>query len=189
MLKKTMTIFFTAVMLSSLTGCGGPQRVIEVPNDNMFGIEKISVYKDKGVIVFNKAICDDNIYDDDSLYPFYLQDYVDGEKPDFKPKVTNLAYGVKDYYSSKVRVKADRYVVTLSYDDKDSNKLVPDKDMLIYGFVIDGVRINLYGESIEMKYYSTAYDSMTIYTQYFDSSKGSWSEVEEEHPDFGPDEL
>ena len=145
MLKKVLAFLLAAVSLFSLAGCKNSvqsgeveinnedeaNEVIKCPNDNMFGLEKIAVFDDHVVVVFDKEICDDFEYDENDVSEygdFTLERYLDEEEPGFRARVKNLSYSGEKTYSSSIELKKGKYIVTVSFDIEGAYKEDPDEE-------------------------------------------------------------
>ena len=193
MLKRVLAFLLAATTLFMFAGCKdfGPlienedqaKEIIECPNDNMFGLEKIVVFEDRIVTVFDKKICDDFEYDEKNAGSdrnFTLERYLNEEKPGFRIDVSNLTYSGEESFSSSIEIKKGKYVVTAAYDNSEIYKSDPNKDFEIDGVYIGGFDISIYEDEIELDYVARGYDIMWYYKQVFDRSKGTWDNVDEE---------
>lgn len=196
MLKKALAFLLAAASLFAFAGCknsaqsgevkieneDGANEVITCPNDNMFGLEKIAVFDDHVVVVFDKEICDDFEYDENDVSEygdFTLERYLDEEEPGFRPWVKNLSYSGEKTYSSSIELKKGKYIVTASFDIEGAYKEDPDEDFEIYSVYIAGLDIEFREDTIELEYVARGNDIMWYYTQVFDRSEGTWGKVDE----------
>ncbi|MBQ5769201.1 MAG: hypothetical protein IIV94_10040, partial [Clostridiales bacterium] len=117
MFKRLLAFLLAAVALFSFSSCkietvniaeeineSAAQEVIECPNDNMIGLEKIVIFEDHVVVVLDKQICDDLKYDENewvgNANNYTLERYLDEEDPKFSVHITNY----RSNYSSSIEV-------------------------------------------------------------------------------------
>ena len=191
MLKRVMAFLLATVSLASLAGCKkskplvenekDAKEVIECPKKNMVGLEKIVIFEDRAVAVFDKKICDDFDYDENNVSDdFNLKPYLDDDDPGFGIDVINLVELDSDEEESSIELIDGHYVVTVSFPNKEEYKEDPDEDFVIWYLYIDGVSISFDEDSIRLRYVARGYDIMWFYTQYFDRATGKWDHVDEE---------
>ena len=194
MFKKVVAFLLAAVTMAALftlTGCKKKKslvenekdalEVIECSSDNMAGLEKIVIFEDRAVAVFDEKISEDFEYDDNDVSgKFSLKHYLDKDDPGFDISVLNMKTIWPDENESSIELKDGHYVVTVIFPNKESYKEDPDEDFVILSIYIDGVRISFDDDSIELHYVARGYDIMWYYTQVFDRAKGKWAHVDEE---------
>ena len=193
MFKRLLAFLLAAVALFSLSSCkietvniaeeineSAAQEVIECPNDNMIGLEKIVIFEDHVVVVLDKQICDDLKYDENewvgNANNYTLERYLDEEDPKFSVHITNY----RSNYSSSIEVINDKYVATVAFDKIDFKMEDPDKAIKIRGVRIGDFEIEFDEEKIELEYIATGCDIMCFYTQVYDRSAKTWSSVRED---------
>ena len=193
MFKRLLAFLLAAVALFSFSSCkietvniaeeineSAAQEVIECPNDNMIGLEKIVIFEDHVVVVLDKQICDDLKYDENewvgNANNYTLERYLDEEDPKFSVHITNY----RSNYSSSIEVINDKYVATVAFDKIDFKMEDPDKAIKIRGVRIGDFEIEFDEEKIELKYIATGCDIMCFYTQVYDRSAKTWSSVRED---------
>ena len=196
MLKKVLAFLLAAVSLFALAGCKNSvqsgevkiknedeaNEVIKCPNDNMFGLEKIAVFDDHVVVVFDKELCDNFEYDENDVSEhgnFTLERYLDEEEPGFRPWVRNLNYSGEKTFSSSIELKKGKYIVTASFDIEGAYKEDQNEGFEIYSVYIAGLDIKFREGTIELNYLARGNDIMWDYTQVFDRSNGTWGKVDE----------
>ena len=197
MFKRLLALLLAAVALFSFSSCkksepvvetvniaeeineSAAHEVIECPNDNMIGLEKIVIFEDHVVVVLDKQICDDLKYDKNkwvgNAYDYTLEKYLDEEDPKFSVHITNY----RSNYSSSIEVIKDKYVATVAFDKIDFKMEDPDKAIKIRGVRIGDFEIEFDEEKIELEYIATGCDIMCFYTQVYDRSAKTWSSVDE----------
>lgn len=197
MFKRLLALLIAAVALFSFSSCkksepvvetvdiaeeineSAAQEVIECPNDNMIGFEKIVIFEDHVVVVLDKQICDDLEYDKNkwvgNAYDYTLEKYLDEENPRFSLRVTNYCGS----FSSSIEVINDKYVVTVALDNNEYNKYDPNEDFEIRGVRIGDFAIEFDEEKVELEYIATGCDIMCFYTQVYDRSAKTWGSVDE----------
>ena len=154
MFKRLLAFLLAAVALFSFSSCkietvniaeeineSAAQEVIECPNDNMIGLEKIVIFEDHVVVVLDKQICDDLKYDENewvgNANNYTLERYLDEEDPKFSVHITNY----RSNYSSSIEVINDKYVATVAFDKIDFKMEDPDKAIKIRGVRIGDFEI------------------------------------------------
>lgn len=191
MLKRIMAFLLAAASLVTLAGCKkkkpslvenekNAKEVIECPSDNMYGLEKIVVFEDRAVAVFDEKICEDFEYDEHNSYPFSLKSYLDVDEPGFRLSVDNMVEIWPDEDESKIELKDGHYVVTIIFPNKESYKEDPDEDFVIVSMTIGGIYIRFDDSSIELEYVARGCDIMWYYTQEFNRKTGKWTNVDED---------
>lgn len=193
MFKRLLAFLLAAVALFLFSSCkietvniaeeineSAAQEVIECPNDNMIGLEKIVIFEDHVVVVLDKQICDDLKYDENewvgNANNYTLERYLDEEDPKFSVHITNY----RSNYSSSIEVINDKYVATVAFDKIDFKMEDPDKAIKIRGVRIGDFEIEFDEEKIELEYIATGCDIMCFYTQVYDRSAKTWSSVRED---------
>ena len=193
MFKRLLAFLLAAVALFSFSSCkietvniaeeineSAAQEVIECPNDNMIGLEKIVIFEDHVVVVLDKQICDDLKYDENewvgNANNYTLERYLDEEDPKFSVHITNY----RSNYSSSIEVINDKYVAIVAFDKIDFKMEDPDKAIKIRGVRIGDFEIEFDEEKIELEYIATGCDIMCFYTQVYDRSAKTWSSVRED---------
>lgn len=193
MFKRLLAFLLAAVALFSFSSCkietvniaeeineSAAQEVIECPNDNMIGLEKIVIFEDHVVVVLDKQICDDLKYDENewvgNANNYTLERYLDEEDSKFSVHITNY----RSNYSSSIEVINDKYVATVAFDKIDFKMEDPDKAIKIRGVRIGDFEIEFDEEKIELEYIATGCDIMCFYTQVYDRSAKTWSSVRED---------
>ena len=197
MYKRLLAFLLAAVALFSFSSCkksepvvetvdiaeeineDAAHEVIECPNDNMIGLEKIVIFEDHVVVVLDKQICDDLEYDKNkwvgNAYDYTLEKYLDEEDPKFRVHFTNF----RSTSSSSIEVINDKYVVTVALDNNEYNKYDPNEDFEIRGVRIGDFAIEFDEEKVELEYIATGCDIMCFYTQVYDRSAKTWGSVDE----------
>ena len=82
MMKRVFVFLLVAVTLITIVGCkktkklieneADAKEVIECPKENMFGLEKIALFEDRAVAVFDEKLCEGFEYDENDLDTFSL---------------------------------------------------------------------------------------------------------------------
>ena len=142
------------------------QKVIKSPHDNLFGIEKMVLFENRMVAVFDK---DTN----DKTTAFFL-DGTDG--------ISYLWFSFNNLSpmetSYKVTEDGDKYILEASCEYKKADLIDPDREVKIVDFFARGTEISMYiaiyGDDLELNLYKAESDS---YSQYFDSAENKWDKV------------
>lgn len=197
MLKRAVAFLLVVISLFAFASCKdfgalieneeSAKEVIVFPKDNMFGLEKIAIFEDRAVAVFDEKTCDNFEYDENDLDDhgdYTLKRYLKKDDPGFKLYVKNLTYEATKSFRSTIKLKKGKYVVTVAFDNKESNKVDPRLPFEIWGFDIDEVFILIFEDSIELKYIARQPDVMWIYEHKYDRTKGTWNTVDEEKVGF-----
>ncbi|MBR6254049.1 MAG: hypothetical protein IKR22_01315 [Clostridiales bacterium] len=190
MRKRVFAFLLVAVSLITLVGCkktkklieneADAKEVIECPKENMFGLEKIALFEDRAVAVFDEKLCEGFEYDENDLDTFSLKGYLDEEEPGFHLTVENMVNIWPEEDKSSIELKDGHYIVTIIFPNKESYKEDPDEDFEILGLHISGMTIWITEETVELRYTARGYDIMWYYTQEFDRAKGKWEKVDED---------
>lgn len=190
MMKRMMALVLACVSLVSITGCKkskvlvenekDAKEVIECSSDNMYGLEKIVVFEDRAVAVFDQKICESFKYDENNSEEFSLKGYLGKKNPGFRAYVENMVDVYPNEDKSSIEVKNGHYVVTVIFPNKESYKEDPNEDFVIWALRIGDMDIEFNEKSIELEYVARGYDVMWYYKQNFDRSKGKWDHVDEE---------
>jgi|GEM_PF-3094445 hypothetical protein len=190
MFKRVMAFLLAAASLVTLAGCKkkkslvenekDAKEVIECPSDNMFGLEKVVVFEDRAVAVFDEKISEDFEYDENNRYQFSLKSYLDVDEPGFRLVVDNMKNIWPNEDESKIELKDGHYVVTIIFPNKESYKEDPDEDFVILALDIGDFGIWLEDDSIRLHYIARGYDIMWYYDQVFNRKTGKWAHVDED---------
>lgn len=197
MFKRLLALLLAAVALFSFSSCkksepvvetvdiaeeineSAAHEVIECPNDNMIGLEKIVIFEDHVVVVLDKQICDDLEYDENkwvgNANNYTLERYLDEEDPKFRVHFTNY----RSTSSSSIEVINDKYVATIAFGKIDFRLENSDEGFKIYGVRVGDFEIDFDEEKIELEYTATGCDIMCFYTQVYDRSAKTWGSVDE----------
>ena len=190
MFKRVMAFLLAVASLVTLAGCKkkkslvenekNAKEVIECPSDNMFGLEKVVVFEDRAVAVFDEKISEDFAYDDNNRYQFSLKSYLGVDDPGFTLVVDNMVEIWPNEDESKIELKDGHYVVTIIFPNKESYKEDPDEDFVILALDIGDFGIWLEDDSIRLHYIARGYDIMWYYDQEFNRKTGKWDHVDED---------
>ena len=191
MLKRIVALMMAIISLAAIGGCKkkseplienemDAKEIIECSKENMFGLEKIAIFEDRAVAVFDEKICEDFEYDEKGRDDFSLKDYLGEEDPPFRIYVSNMKDIWPEEDKSSIELKDGHYVVTVIFPNKESYKENPDEDFEIWALDIGGMEIEIDTKSIELEYIARSYDIMWYYKQVFNRTKGTWDHVDEE---------
>ncbi|MBR3341361.1 MAG: hypothetical protein IKG30_07050 [Clostridiales bacterium] len=189
-MRKIIASVLLIVMLSGFAGCnkktgfkvGNEDNALCVyncPSDNLFGLEKVVIFDDSAVAVFDKKVCDrkNNLQ--------YIDKYIDEEEYHYGFSVTvdNYYTGMLVFesadsnriFKSNVRITDGRYVVTESFTDDEQRKIDPEKEFKITGLNVAQRSIAINDGSFELSY-TEINDSgkKREITQSYDAAKGKW---------------
>ena len=145
------------------------KAVYECPADNMFGLERIVIFKYEVVIVFDKMTCDrksrygGSLADatNENIHVYVTMDNADG--------VYNL--------TNKIEVRDGKYIVTKQC--YEARKYDPDKDVTVDYISVNGKSIFIDdGDFYLIGETKHGQESSLNYTQRYDSKAGKWGKVE-----------
>ena len=194
MLKRIVALMMAIISLAAIGGCKkkseplienekDAKEIIECSKENMFGLEKIAIFEDRAVAVFDEKICEDFEYDEKGRDDFSLKDYLGEEDPAFTIYVLNMKDIWPEEDKSSIELKDGHYVVTVIFPNKESYKENPDEDFEIWALDIGGMEITFDEKSVELEYIARSYDIMWYYKQVFSRTKGTWDHVDENEVD------
>ena len=173
---RLFSIALIMALIASLSGCAAPPIVIDGEEkakavytcspDNMYGLERIVIFKYEVVIVFDKAVCEKNSryggslrnVKDDRLRVYVTMDNADG--------IVNAG--------NKIEERDGKYIVTkMCYEDR---KCDPDKDVTIESISVNNKAVFINGGDFYL-IAGKPIEGSTKYTQEYDSQKGTWGEI------------
>ena len=199
MLKRVVAIMLATVSLAAFAGCRkseitieneeNAKEVIECSNENMFGLEKIVIFEDRAVAVFEEKICDGFEYDEKDGNDLSLKKYLDDDDPGFRLYVSNMVDIWPEKDEGRIELKNGHYIVTIIFPNKESYKQDPNEDFVIRSLYIGGINIDFDADSIQLRYVARGCDIMWFYTQEFDREKGQWTHVDEEEVTYMTEEM
>lgn len=189
-MKKAIASVLITVMLLGFAGCDQKAEfkvdnedkalhVYSCPVDNLFGLEKVVIFDNSAVAVFDKTTCDRN----NTLQ--YIDTYVDDEEYHYGFNVTvdNYYTGMFVFdspesnmiYKSNIRITNGRYVVTETFNDDERRKIDPEKDFYITGLDVARQSIIINDGNFELTY-TNINDSgkKSVTTQSYDAAKRKW---------------
>lgn len=145
-------------------------------NDNMFGLEKIYVYKDKVVAVFDKEKCDASAYGGigNETYSFY---------PKSSVCMDNLSQYKTTQYTQEL--VDDKYVSTIMFEYQTENIVDTNKPIEVTGVDVYGREVDFNKGNIKLLYSFPGGDCIDETRQNYDQSTGKWDEVVKETKVFG----
>lgn len=176
------TRFFSSVLILalivSLAGCSAPPITIEgeenakavyacSPN-NMFGLERIVIFQNEVVVVFDMVKCDINGYGgslskatNENIDVYVSMDNADG--------IWNI--------SNKIETRDGKYIVTKHC--YEARKYDPDKDVTVESISVNGKSVFINDGSFHLIYMKNIDDdSYETYSQIYDSANGTWGKIE-----------
>ena len=145
--------------------------VISCHEDNMFGLEKIVVFKDRAVFVFNVKSCDDSLFED-------IGDYISSYRRDIELGIGNINDDYPERFKSEIEIKRNRCEVTVSFNNKDKYKEDPVMPFEVYALWLGDMRVYFFDDQIRLEYLERGYDIITHYKQIMDISADEWDAVE-----------
>ena len=193
-MKRAIASVLVLIMIFGFAGCDQKKEfkvdnednalcIYSCPADNSFGLEKVVVFDNSAVAVFDKEICDrkNNLR--------YIDTYVDDEEYHygFSVDVDNYYTGILVFessesnriYKSSITITDGRYVVTESFNDDDQRKKDPEKDFCITGLDVARQSILINDGNFELSYTETDNSGKErVVSQSYDSSKRKWGKEE-----------
>lgn len=138
----------------------------------MCGLEKIVIFENKVVTVFNKRINDKSEYGDCSYG-------VEGKWPySVSVKLSNLSgYPSKE---SSIEVKNGKYIATTIFEYDDAKRIDPDKDVMVEKIFVGEQSIVYSVEGINLHFTIEGGECSNEFDQNYDFSTNKWSEVDTE---------
>ena len=152
------------------------------PNDNMFGLEKVVVFENSVVAVFDKDICDRSEYGSMSY---------DEERVKYPAAANYTNVSVSRITKSTIDIKNGKYIVSMMFEYDEADKFNPDKEIEITGFNVLGMIVTFNDGDIELLYTIEGGESFDDYRQVYSQSSGEWGNIEHElisWPLVGPDD-
>jgi len=142
------------------------QKIINCSHRNMFGLEKIVLFENRMVAVFDKNTCDKS----DSFlrkgnkgieYIWFSFNNLSAVEPEFN-----------------VFEDQGKYVLDASCQYEESDLIDPSREVKITGFYVkgehEGFNVNIYADDLEISLSEENHDS---HTMYYDASEKTWSDV------------
>ena len=182
MMKRVLpgiVIILSCICLFVLSSCGtykveNEEQSIKTyicPNDNMFGLEKVVVFENSVVAVFDKEICDRSDYGSMSY---------DEERVKYPAYADYMNVSTSRITESTIDIKNGKYVVSMSFEYDEADKFNPDEDVEITGFNVLGKRVTFYDGDIELFYSIEGGESFDDFRQVYSQSSGKWGDIENE---------
>jgi len=179
-MRKIIASILVIVTLFSFAGCsyrvkneGKAEHVYTCPTDNMFGLEKVVVFSDGMVLVFDKKASDSS-------------DRVDFENCPKSDEYYGTPVAMHDERHSEIHVRSSfvetggKYVASaFFYSEADG------EDVVIGGMDLFGKEINVKDGKIVLSYddFESVTDGYLVISQSFDVSAGEWGEIEDDFID------
>ena len=120
MMKRVFVFLLVAVTLITIVGCkktkklieneADAKEVIECPKENMFGLEKIALFEDRAVAVFDEKLCEGFEYDENDLDTFSLKGYLGKKNAGFSLTVENMVEIWPEEDKSSIELKNGHYI-------------------------------------------------------------------------------
>lgn len=186
-MRKIISGIMAAVMFASLILCTGCDigtklfksrsvKVYECSSDNMFGLEKISVYKDKVVVEFDKEKCDESYNGAEGSYFGSIENDVIGLNDQL---VSCVILGDGVCYSECILETTDtQYIATVPYDREKETIYDASQGSFVTGVGVKDRRIFFQNGDIEISIEVIAPVRLGKYfEQTYDSKSGEWSEM------------
>ena len=178
-LNKLLTII-SLICLFALAACGtsykvdGEEDAIKIytcPADNMFGLEKVVVFEDRVIAVFDKEISDDSEYG----------------KLAYNSKTGTLSAGAALSNLSQYRtadntldVKDGKYIVTMCFEYDEAYKRDPEMGIDVTGFDVCGRSVSFNDGDLQLYYTIQGGECFDDYWQDYLKDKGVWGDVQHE---------
>ena len=167
-----MLVFFT---LFSMCGCAyrvkhesSAEEIYTCSPDNMFGLEKIVIFKDGIVLVFDKESSDRSDH-------VKFKDYEENDDMYGMPVQLHDIRHNKPHVRSSFEIKHGKYIASaFYYGDEDTTNIVIN-GMTLYQLVVD---VNDGNILLKHEDWENVTDGYLVVTQRYDASSGEWGEIE-----------
>lgn len=181
-MKKNISLIIMTVLILAMMACGkggeytvGNEKnaiaVYKCPSDNMFGLEKVVVFKDRIVTVFDKAT------NDKSQNGFCKSGLMTKDTHGTSAGLSNLStYKTTE---SDLKVKDGKYISTVKFEYDTANKINPDKEVEIIGVEVCEQSISFSDAGISLFCIIWGGECSTDYSQKYDSATEKWGEIKE----------
>ena len=144
------------------------QTVYTCSNDNMLGLEKVVVFQDRVIAVFDKDKCDNSQFGG-------LEGGVGSDKKNTSVKLTNLMkYKTK---KSTIIIDGNKYIATTEFEYEDEDKVDPDADVEVEGVYVMERSIEFNNGNIRLFCSIPGGDCFDDYWQDYDKSSNKWGEI------------
>ena len=179
-LNKLLTII-SLICLFALTACGTSykvdgeeeaEKIYTCPADNMFGLEKIVVFEDRVIAVFDKEISDD------SIFPQLAYSEMTGVLP-AGVRLSNYPPYIEE--DNTLEEKDGKYIVTMSFEYDEANKINPEKKVEVTGFGVCGRNVFFNNGDLQLLYTFEGGDCFEDYRQEYSESEGEWGELQNKY--------
>ena len=176
-LNKLLTII-SLICLFALTACGtsykveGEEDAIKIytcPADNMFGLEKVVVFEDRVIAVFDKEISDDSEWGDMT----YNEKYITYPA---NPILSNVSKSVTTI--STIEETDDKYIVTMGFEYDETNKIIPEEPVEVIGFSVLSRHVDFNGDDLKLSYTDVGCDCFEDYWQDYSARKHKFGKIE-----------
>lgn len=179
--KKIQIVLVVMIVGCMLTACekGGykvpdeknADAVYTCTDDNMFGLEKVVVFPDKIITVFDKKASDNSKFGG-------LERGINSKNNISYVNLSNLSeYKTTE---SEIFVEKGKYVCITEFTYDEKNKVDPDKQIEITGVDVMERRITFNGGNLELYYSQAGGECSDDYWQEYDSETDAWSEIDYE---------
>ena len=142
------------------------QKIINCSHRNLFGLEKMVLFEDRLVAVFDKDTCDNAGFfisngNKAIEYIWFSYNNLSSIQPEFD-----------------VTKDKDKYILDASCHYEESDLIDPSREVKITGFYVkgehEGFNVNIYADDLEISLSEENHDS---HTMYYDASEKTWSDV------------
>lgn len=142
------------------------QKVIACSHRNLFGIEKVVLFEDRAVAVFDKNTCDKCGcfigQGNDAIHHIWLS-------------FNNLS-GIEAQFN--ITEDQGKYILDAACQYEESDLIDPNREVKITGFGIKGMKeymtVDIFAGDLEINFSEENHDT---HTMYYDASEKTWSEV------------
>ncbi len=144
-------------------------RIYSCPVDNMFGLEKVVVFEDRVIAVFDKEISDDSEYGKIAY----------NERKGYLPAGARLS-NLSTYKGgeSTLEEKDGKYIVTVGFEYDEANKIDSNKEIEITGFAVCGRNIYFNDGDLQLLYTFEGGDCFEDFCQDYSGDEGEWGEIQ-----------
>lgn len=181
---KRIVVLLAIVMLTALmTGCGKSEIRVEgeegscdiytYPADNMLGLEKMVLFDDHAVAVFDARKSDEGYAPIEDLYKQNINRFVVSLDNICKSKIVD----------GSIEKVEGRYVITARCTYDEADKIDPDLPVKATGLIFANVMITCSENHTKLQYSRVDSEYTEIACQEYSMETGKWSEIDEESYD------
>lgn len=180
-MKRIIALITMIMMLALMTGCSAAefkvegeetaQKVYTYPNDNMFGLEKMVLFDDHAVAVFDIDKCDAGYVPIENLYK--------NNECRFTLFTENLKKGkIMDGSLEKTQ---GRYILTARESFDEADRINTGLPVKVTGLSFGNGMITCKEEKTSLQYTLVDTEYTEIACQEFNNKTGTWSEIKSDN--------